>query len=141
MADMQKKKLGIGEGLSMLKHGLDDLTTATSAASTLTEIPLDRIKPAPYQTRQAYDPDKMQGLADSIREQGVLQPVVVRKVGEGFELIAGERRCRASRQAGLTNIPAIIKEVDGEVMAAFTLIENIQRENLNPIEEANAKPY
>jgi ParB family chromosome partitioning protein len=105
----------------------------------LREIPVDLIQRGRYQPRRDMDPAALQELADSIRQQGVMQPVVVRPVSEGrYELIAGERRWRATQMAELDRIPAIIRDVPDEAAIAMALIENIQRENLNPIEEAFA---
>ena len=96
------------------------------------------IHPGPYQPRSVFDEDRLQELADSIRHQGVIQPVVVRARGDNYELIAGERRWRAAQMAGIEKIPAIIRDVPDEIAIAMALVENIQRENLNPIEEATA---
>jgi ParB family chromosome partitioning protein len=105
----------------------------------LRDLPLDMIRPGRYQPRSVFDPEKLAELADSIRAQGIVQPVVVRPVeDEQFELIAGERRWRAAQMAGIANIPAVIRDVPDEVSVAMALIENIQRENLNPLEEATA---
>ncbi len=105
----------------------------------LRNLPLDVIRPGRYQPRSVFDEEKLAELADSIRSQGVVQPIVVRPVGEGaFELIAGERRWRAAQIAGLDQIPAVVRDVPDEVSVAMALIENIQREDLNPLEEATA---
>lgn len=109
------------------------------AEDTLKKLPVDRIRPGQYQPRSGMDPDRLDELADSIKAQGVVQPVVVRRVASGsYELIAGERRWRAAQKAGLDEIPAVIRDVPDEVTLAMALIENIQRENLNPMEEAGA---
>jgi ParB family chromosome partitioning protein len=113
--------------------------TPASQDGELRNIALDLIQRGRYQPRRDMDPAALQELADSIRQQGVMQPVVVRPLAaERFELIAGERRWRAAQMAGLESIPAIIREVSDEAAIAMALIENIQRENLNPIEEAFA---
>jgi ParB family chromosome partitioning protein len=109
----------------------------------LRHLPLDLIRPGRYQPRSVFDQEKLSELADSIRAQGVVQPIVVRPLGgngdnEGFELIAGERRWRAAQIAGLERIPAVVRDVPDEVSVAMALIENIQREDLNPLEEATA---
>ena len=105
----------------------------------LREVPIDLIQRGRYQPRRDMDPAALQELSDSIRQQGVMQPVVVRPIAEGrYELIAGERRWRATQMAELDSIPAIIRDVPDEAAIAMALIENIQRENLNPIEEAFA---
>ena len=105
----------------------------------LRHIPLELLQRGRYQPRREIAPEAIQELADSIRAQGIIQPIVVRSIEAGrYEIIAGERRWRAAKLAGLTNIPALIKEIPDEAAAAIALIENIQRENLNPIEEAIA---
>ncbi|MFW5823407.1 MAG: ParB/RepB/Spo0J family partition protein [Marinobacter sp.] len=139
---MAAKKRGLGErGLGALlansRVNLDE--EPRSHDGELREIPIDLIQRGRYQPRRDMDPAALQELADSIRQQGVMQPVVVRPVNEGrYELIAGERRWRASQMAGLDRLPAIVREVPDEAAIAMALIENIQRENLNPIEEAFA---
>lgn len=106
---------------------------------SLRELPVEYIQPGRYQPRSVFDEDRLQELADSIRAQGVVQPVVVRKIGDGkYELIAGERRWRAAQIAGLHEVPAVIRDVSDEATVAMSLIENIQREDLNPLEEAAA---
>ncbi len=139
---MAAKKRGLGErGLGALLAGskvnLDrDLSEHDGE---LREVPVDLIQRGRYQPRRDMDPAALQELADSIRQQGVMQPVVLRPVSEGrYELIAGERRWRATQLAELDRIPAIIRDVTDEAAVAMSLIENIQRENLNPIEEAFA---
>jgi len=100
------------------------------------KIPVDRILPNPYQPRQRFSPEELEELAGSIKAHGVLQPVLVRRKGDQFELVTGERRWRAARHIGLEAIPAIVKEVSDPEMLELGLIENLQRENLNVIEEA-----
>jgi len=105
----------------------------------LRSLPVEIIQRGRYQPRVDMHPDSLQDLADSIREQGVVQPIVVRGIGEGrYEIIAGERRWRAAQQAGLHEIPALIRDVEDRAAIAIALIENIQRENLNPLEESRA---
>ncbi|PSF13641.1 chromosome partitioning protein ParB [Marinobacter fuscus] len=139
---MAAKKRGLGErGLGALLQGSKvNLNPETADQDgELREIPVDLIQRGRYQPRRDMDPTALQELAESIRQQGVMQPVVVRPLGEGrFELIAGERRWRATQMAELDRIPAIIRDVPDEAAIAMALIENIQRENLNPIEEAFA---
>ncbi|WP_404366173.1 ParB/RepB/Spo0J family partition protein [Marinobacter sp.] len=139
---MAAKKRGLGErGLGALLAGsrvnLDrDLSEHDGE---LREVPVDLIQRGRYQPRRDMDPAALQELADSIRQQGVMQPVVLRPLSEGrYELIAGERRWRATQMAEIDRIPAIIRDVSDEAAIAMSLIENIQRENLNPIEEAFA---
>ena len=104
----------------------------------IVEIPLDEIRSNPYQPRVIFDSEALEELANSIKEHGIIQPIIVKKGIKGYELVAGERRTRAARLAGLKNIPAIIKEFNDVEMMEIALIENIERENLNPIEEAKA---
>ncbi len=113
--------------------------TMLSDKERVWQIAIEKIHPAKNQPRKYFDKIKIKELADSIKEQGVLQPLIVRKVNEGhFELIAGERRWRAAQQAGLHQVPVILKETDDKTLLEWALIENIQREDLNPIEEAQA---
>ncbi len=139
---MAAKKRGLGErGLGALLAGskvnLDQ--ELKDHDGELREVPIDLIQRGRFQPRRDMDPAALQELADSIRQQGVMQPVVVRPIAEGrYELIAGERRWRATQMAELDSIPAIIRDVPDEAAIAMALIENIQRENLNPIEEAFA---
>ena len=99
---------------------------------------IEEVQPNPFQPRKAFDNEDLQNLVGSIREKGILQPLVVRRKGEGYELIAGERRWRAAQRAGIKEVPIIIKDVPDSEILELSLIENIQRENLNPIEEAEA---
>ena len=99
---------------------------------------IEEVQPNPFQPRKAFDNEDLQNLVASIREKGILQPLVVRRKGEGYELIAGERRWRAAQRAGIKEVPIIIKDVPDSEILELSLIENIQRENLNPIEEAEA---
>ncbi|MCQ4145891.1 MULTISPECIES: ParB/RepB/Spo0J family partition protein [Vogesella] len=125
------KLKGLGRGLDAL------LSTVESVDDRLTALAIERIRPGKYQPRSQIDDAALEELAASIRAQGVIQPVVVREVGLGdYELIAGERRWRASRKAGLAEIPAVIRSVSDEAALAMGLIENIQRQELDPIEEA-----
>ena len=125
------KLKGLGRGLDAL------LSTVESVDDRLTALAIERIRPGKYQPRSQIDDAALEELTASIRAQGVIQPVVVREVGLGdYELIAGERRWRASRKAGLAEIPAVIRSVSDEAALAMGLIENIQRQELDPIEEA-----
>ena len=139
---MAAKKRGLGErglGALLANSRVNLEQTPASQDGELRDIALDLIQRGRYQPRRDMDPAALQELADSIRQQGVMQPVVVRPLAaEHFELIAGERRWRAAQMAGLESIPAIIRDVSDEAAIAMALIENIQRENLNPIEEAFA---
>ncbi len=136
MTNMKKKRLG--RGLGSLIGNLDDVTRDESEdnAGGLTEIDIDRIQRGKYQPRQVFDQESLQELADSIGVQGIVQPIVVRPEGSHFELVAGERRWRAAQLAGLQKVPAVIRKLDSKAAAAIGLIENIQREDLNPLEQA-----
>ena len=126
---------GLGRGLSAL---FGDDPVMEELASSRSTLRISDIEPNPNQPRRHFDPDALQSLAASIRENGLLQPLVVRRSGEGlYQIIAGERRWRACRLAGLTEVPAVILEADDLRAAQLALIENLQREDLNPIEEAN----
>jgi ParB family chromosome partitioning protein len=138
------KKKGLGRGLEALL-GLDSGPEKSESESggELRQIPVGRIQPGRYQPRTGMDPERLQELADSIRAQGLIQPILVRpigrdKAGEKYEIIAGERRWRAAQLAELTEVPCVVREVDDHATLAMALIENIQREDLNPLEEATA---
>src|SRR3954469_15267673 len=125
---------GLGRGLDALLVGADEPGPSGEA---LRMIAIDRVQPGKYQPRTRMDETSLRKLADSIREQGVMQPILVRPVdGARFEIIAGERRWRAAGQAGLAEIPALVRTVPDNAALALALIENIQREDLNPLEEA-----
>ena len=123
-------------GKGGLGRGLDSLIPAGTAGTA--EIPIDAIRRNPRQPRHSVDPDEMSELIGSIREHGVLQPIVVTRDDDGYVLIAGERRWTAARQAGLTRIPAVVKEATPRQMLELALVENVQRADLNPLEEAAA---
>lgn len=110
----------------------------TTPESDIKMIPLDEIRSNPYQPRIHFDQDSLQELADSIRQHGVFEPIIVKKSIKGYELVAGERRTKASKLAGLKTIPAIVKEFSDDEMMEIAIVENIQREDLSPIEEAKA---
>ncbi len=154
---MAKKKRGLGRGLNALLGSaaevkeLTDPKPISTAAAELADAPEDNhkdglrhisielIQRGTYQPRVHFEPESLQELADSIKAQGVIQPIVVRPISAGkFEIIAGERRWRASQLAGLQEIPAVVKELNDQSAAAISLIENIQREDLNPLEESRA---
>ncbi|TYP57412.1 ParB/RepB/Spo0J family partition protein [Thermosediminibacter litoriperuensis] len=127
-------KKGLGKGLGALIPMLEEKT----GEKNIQEINLNEIRPNEHQPRKAFDDEKLSELAASIREHGILQPVILRKVKNGYEIVAGERRWRAAKMAGIDKIPAVVKELtDAEVMQ-IALIENLQREDLNPLEEAAA---
>ena len=124
-----------------LGRGLEALLGPVSreqaeASGALRELPLSSIKPNPYQPRTRMDPTELSDLASSMKASGLLQPVVVRPHDNGFELIAGERRWRAAQQLGWPRIPAVVKEVDDRTLLTLALIENLQRDDLSPIDEA-----
>jgi ParB family chromosome partitioning protein len=124
----------LGRGLDALLAGTDD---DAPSGDTLQTIAIDRLRPGKYQPRTKMDAESLAELALSIREQGIMQPILVRPVDGGrFEIVAGERRWRAAQQAGLREIPALVKNVPDQAALAVALIENIQREDLNPLEEA-----
>ncbi|MCG6896349.1 MAG: ParB/RepB/Spo0J family partition protein [Thiocapsa sp.] len=146
------KKKGLGRGLDALLGAARAPSVAVasseegappaaseSAEGRITRLPLDRIRPGRYQPRHDFDPEALRELAESILAQGVIQPIVVRALGDDeYEIIAGERRWRACRQAGLVDIPVLVRDVDEQAALAIGLIENIQRADLNPLEEAGA---
>ena len=135
---MSIKKRGLGRGLEALLGGKAAAAVSEeTSGEVLRHLAVGLLQPGRFQPRTGMDAERLAELADSIRVQGVIQPIVVREIGKGrFEIIAGERRWRASQQAGLTEIPAVVREVDDRAVVAMALIENIQREDLNPLEEA-----
>jgi len=141
---MSDKRKSLGRGLDALLGQPGEVETKNQKQG-LTEIPIEQIGPGPFQPRKQIDESQLNELAQSIKAQGVIQPIVVREraiadshTGVRFEIIAGERRWRATQIAGLENIPAVIRTIADSEAVAVALIENIQRENLNPLEEANA---
>lgn len=125
----------LGKGLDALFGGDQSLPLE---AGTVQEIPLDEIRPNPFQPRRDFDEAKIAELASSIEQHGLVQPVLVCDFEDGYQLVAGERRWRAAQMAGLVNIPAIVRSMTQEQMMEIALVENVQREDLNPIEEAAA---
>ena len=131
------KKKGLGRGLEALLGGNPEITTAVRSEGQPNVLPLRRLQAGKYQPRTRMDEGSLQELAASIRAQGVMQPILVRPVSEEkYEIIAGERRFRAAHIAGLDEVPVLVKDVPDQAAAAMALIENIQREDLNPLEEA-----
>ena len=125
---------GLGKGLGAL---LGDFAEETAEKSPYQHLPLHKVEPNPHQPRQDFDETELQALADSITEHGILQPLTVRELSSGYyQIIAGERRWRAARLAGLQEIPAVIVEADDKKVMELALIENLQRQDLNPVEEA-----
>lgn len=123
---------------SGLGRGLSSLIPQRSQHAPTIEIPLERIRPNPRQPRQRMDPAELESLAASIREHGVLQPILVTEILDGYQLVAGERRFRASQQAGLERIPAVIRQLADRDQLELALVENLQRADLGPMEEAHA---
>ena len=138
----------LGRGLSALLGGAGSPTrpaesvfqapptSIVESGEQVRRAPVGRVRPCPWQPRKDFSPASLQELADSIKEQGILQPLIVRPQGENYEIIAGERRWRAAQLAGLTEVPVIVRQVDDRAVLEMALIENLQRENLNAIEEA-----
>ena len=133
---MAAKPRGLGKGLNAI-IGADIVSEVIDRPRAI-EISVDRLSPNPFQPRRSFTEEGLEQLADSIRHHGILQPIVVRPSGDGYQLIAGERRWRAAQIAGLQRIPAVVRELDDPGMVQVALIENLQREDLNPIEEASA---
>jgi len=145
LIEMENKKRALGRGLEQLFNGenlnleaMEDSIYKTSTHEEIFEIDLDELRPNPYQPRKIFDDEALEELSLSIKEHGVFQPIIVKKSIKGYEIIAGERRVRASRLAGNQTIPAIIREFTDNQMMEIALLENLQRENLNAIEEAIA---
>lgn len=142
---METKRKALGKGLEQLFSNeridfdnFEKTIVNETKESDIVEIPLTEIRSNPYQPRKEFDEESLREFAESIKEHGVIQPIIVKKSIKGYELIAGERRTRASKIAGKETIPAIIREFNDQEMMEIALIENIQREDLNPIEEAEA---
>ena len=135
MAVESRKSSGLGRGLASL------IPTAASSVSGQREVPIAAISPNPEQPRHSFDPDELQQLADSIATHGILQPIVVVDDGDGYTLIAGERRLRAATMVGLETIPAVVRTANEQERLELALVENIQRADLNPLEEARGYRY
>lgn len=142
---METKKRALGRGLEDLFNSenldfesVEQKIYESASNEEIVELSLNDLRPNPYQPRKVFDDDALNELADSIREHGVFQPIIVKKSIKGYDIIAGERRFRASKLAGLDKIPAIIRDFTDEQMMEIALLENLQRENLNVIEEAMA---
>lgn len=143
---MQEKRKALGRGLEQLFS--DDITSFDEIEETIVDeakknkevvdLPLSELRPNPYQPRKIFDDEALNELAASIKTNGVFQPIIVKKTIKGYDIVAGERRYRASKKAGLTTIPAIVKDFSDEEMMNIALLENLQREDLTAIEEANA---
>lgn len=135
---MMTKKRGLGKGLEALIPTSTGRPASAEVQAGAVEIPVEQISPNPHQPRQTMNQEKLQELAASIAAHGLIQPLVVTRVGASYQLIAGERRWRASQLAGLTTVPVIVKETTPQQMLELALVENIQRADLNPLEEAEA---
>jgi ParB family chromosome partitioning protein len=136
---LAKKRSGLGKGLSaLIPERNADTEKKKEPKGEIDQVNINQIKPNRNQPRKNFNQEKLDTLAESIKNHGVLQPIVVRTIEEGYEIIAGERRWKACRQAGLKEIPCIIKDIDEKGRMEIALIENLQREDLNPIEEALA---
>lgn len=133
---MSMQKKGLGRGLSALIPSAPEAKAETHDQRANSEVDVDSITPSPFQPRRSFDDTKIEELAGSIRNQGIIQPLVVRPRGDGFELIAGERRWRAAMKAGLARVPVVVREASDHEALQLALVENLQREDLNPIEEA-----
>lgn len=138
----RKKPPALGRGLAALlgENGLAPGAPPTepSPGEKVIEAPVERLEPNPFQPRRVYEPQALKALADSISEHGLLQPILVRPAGQGYQIIAGERRFRASQMAGLTQVPVVVRQATDEQTLLMALLENLQREDLNPMEEAGA---
>lgn len=142
---MENRKKALGRGLEELFNtesldyeGIEKKIYETASSEEITEISLDELRPNPYQPRKRFDDEALRELSESIKNHGVFQPIIVKKSIKGYEIIAGERRCRASKLAGRKTIPAIIRSFTDDQMMEIALLENLQRENLSAIEEAIA---
>lgn len=142
---MENKKRALGRGLEQLFNtenldleSFEKSVYETTPKDEILEIPIDELRPNPYQPRKTFDEGALRELADSIEEHGVFQPIIVKRSIKGYEIIAGERRFRASKMAGKNTIPAIVRDFSDEEMMEIALLENLQREDLNAIEEAMA---
>ena len=137
MAKSSKNK-GLGRGLSALMADIQPTNPVTTDDPTSADrlIPIEKIHPNPNQPRRTFDDEALQDLANSIREKGVIQPIIVRKQGDGFEIVAGERRWRASQMAQLHEMPALVRDFNDTEVLEVAIIENIQRSDLNPVDEA-----
>ena len=132
---MVNRQHGLGRGLGAL---LSSPGPASSAEPTTVELPIDAITPNPKQPRKSFDDKALRDLSESLKQSGLLQPVVVRRVGEGYQLVVGERRWRAAKMAGIERIPVVVREASDAQSLELALVENLLREDLNPMEEAEA---
>ena len=143
---MDNKRRALGRGLEELFNNeqidfnhIEEQILDSTSTDEIVELPIDELRPNPYQPRKVFDEEKLQELANSIREHGIFQPIIVKRSSiKGYEIIAGERRVKASKMIGLETIPAIVRDFTDQQMMEIALLENLQRENLNAIEEATA---
>lgn len=136
---MDTKSTGLGKGLdALIPKKVATVGNASSGDERIFEVPIESVRPNPRQPRSDFAPEELNELTTSIRQHGILQPLVVMKVGNGYELIAGERRLRAAKAVGLKMVPVVVRAANEQSKLELSLIENIQRQNLNPIEEARA---
>lgn len=136
---MSKNSKGLGRGIDALFQDFAKIEKVDVQKEEVIDLPLSELRPNPYQPRKTFDQKALDELASSIKQSGVFQPIIVRKSDvKGYEIIAGERRFRASKLAGKETIPAIVREFDEEAMMQIAVLENLQREDLNPLEEAEA---
>jgi ParB family chromosome partitioning protein len=131
----KRKKMALGKGLGAL---IPDIENIDTISNDYFQCKISLIQPNRFQPRHHFSENELESLANSIREQGVIQPLLLRKIEDGYELVAGERRLRAARMAGLITVPCVVKNFSDSQMLEISIVENIQRENLNPIEEAEA---
>jgi ParB family transcriptional regulator, chromosome partitioning protein len=134
---MSLPKKGLGRGLSALIPSAAQPRVETPSEGLSFKVEVDRITPSPFQPRRTFDDARIEELATSIRNQGIIQPLVVRRKADGYELIAGERRWRAAMRVGLSHVPVVLRDASDHEALQLALVENLQREDLNPIEEAN----
>ena len=135
---MVNRQHGLGRGLGALLSSPGATSSQDTSSQAPVELPIDSIAPNPQQPRKDFDDKALRDLSASLSQSGVLQPVVVRRLGEGYQLIVGERRWRAAKLAGLTKMPAIVREASDAQSLELALVENLLREDLNPMEEAEA---
>lgn len=135
---MEARRRALGRGLGALIPVATQPTEAESGSGAEPEVPIDSIVPNPFQPRESFGEEALQELSASIRENGLLQPLLVRRISGGYQLIAGERRFRAAQRAGLQRVPVVVRDADDREALELALIENLQRQDLNPLEEAHA---
>lgn len=128
----------LGKGLGALLPGRQPVISIETRADDAQTLPVDAIDPNPFQPRRVFQPERLEELAQSIRTNGIIQPLVVRRSGDRYQLVAGERRWRAAKLAGISQVPAVVRQIPDDRLLEVTLVENIQREDLNPIETAIA---